>query len=260
MKKLENKIALITGAGSGIGKEIMMLFAKEGCKVIATDISESRISELEKETSSFEGNIKLFHGDVCEPKHIDDLITNSLNAFGTIDILINNAGIMDNFEAVDTVDESEWNKIFNVNVHAPFRLMKRTINLFLNKKSGNIINIASIGGLNGGRAGAAYTSSKFALIGLTKNTGYLFAKKGIRCNAIAPGAIETNISDSIDFTKLTDEIKDRIMPGLVLNPRNGKPIEIAKIALFLASEDSSFINGSVIVADKGWSAYKIYVT
>jgi NAD(P)-dependent dehydrogenase (short-subunit alcohol dehydrogenase family) len=255
MKRLENKTALITGAGSGIGKEIMLLFAREGCKVIATDISESRISELEKETSSFEGNIKLFHGDVCDPKHIEELVTNCLNSFGSVDILVNNAGIMDNFEAVDTVDEAEWNKVFNTNIHAPYRLIQRTIKHFINKKSGNIINIASIGGLYGGRAGAAYTTSKFALIGLTKNTGFLFAKKGIRCNAIAPGAIETNISDSIDYSKLTDEIKNRIMPGLVLNPRNGKPIEIAKIALFLASEDSSFINGSVITADDGWSAY-----
>ncbi len=255
MKRLENKIALVTGAGSGIGKEIMLLFAREGCKVIATDISESRITELEKETSSFEGNIKLFHGDVCDNKHIEELVTNCLNSFGTIDILINNAGIMDNFEAVDAVDEAEWNKVFNTNIHAPYRLMQRTIKHFINKKSGNIINIASIGGLYGGRAGAAYTASKFALIGLTKNTGFLFAKKGIRCNAIAPGAIETHISDSIDYSKLTDEIKNRIMPGLVLNPRNGKPIEIAKIALFLASEDSSFINGSVITADDGWSAY-----
>jgi NAD(P)-dependent dehydrogenase (short-subunit alcohol dehydrogenase family) len=255
MKRLENKIALITGAGSGIGKETMLLFAKEGCKIIATDISESRISEIQKETSSFEGNIKLFHGDVCDTKHIEELITNCLNSFGTIDILVNNAGIMDNFEGIDTVDEAIWNKVFSVNTHAPYRLIQRTMKLFLNKKSGNIINIASIGGLNGGRAGAAYTASKFALIGLTKNTGYLFAKKGIRCNAIAPGAIETNISDSINYSKLTDEIKDRIFPGLVLNPRNGKPIEIAKIALFLASEDSSFINGSVITADDGWSAY-----
>jgi NAD(P)-dependent dehydrogenase (short-subunit alcohol dehydrogenase family) len=133
--------------------------------------------------------------------------------------------------------------------------MQRSVKLFLNKKSGNIINIASVGGLNGGRAGAAYTASKFALIGLTKNTGYLFAKKGIRCNAIAPGAIETNISETIDFSKMTEDIKDRIMPGMVLNPRNGKPLEIAKIALFLASEESSFINGSVIVADEGWTAY-----
>jgi NAD(P)-dependent dehydrogenase (short-subunit alcohol dehydrogenase family) len=255
MKKLENKVAIITGAGSGIGKEITLLFAREGCKIIASDISETRINELSNETASYQGNVKLFRGDITNPSHIDELITNALNAFGTIDVLVNNAGIMDNFEGVDAVDEKEWSRVFEINLNAPYKLMQRCLKIFLPKKTGNIINIASIGGLNAGRAGAAYTSSKFALIGLTKNTGYLYAKKGIRCNAIAPGAIETHISESIDYSKLTDEIKDRIMPGMALNPRYGKPIEIAKIALFLTSEDSSLINGSVIVADDGWSAY-----
>jgi NAD(P)-dependent dehydrogenase (short-subunit alcohol dehydrogenase family) len=255
MKKLENKIAIITGAGSGIGKEITLLFAKEGAKIVATDINEKRLAELEKETSSYEGNIKLIKGDITKTNLIDEIIKVALKSFGTIDILVNNAGIMDNFQGIDEVDEKEWMKVMDVNINAPYRLMSHVMKIFLNKKSGNIINIASIGGLNGGRAGAAYTTSKFALIGLTKNTGFLFAKNGIRCNAIAPGAIETNISESIDYSKFKDEIKDRIMPGMVLNPRSGKPIEIAKIALFLATEESSLVNGSVIVADDGWSAY-----
>ena len=255
MKKLENKIIIITGAGSGIGKEIALLFAKEGAKIVVSDINEKRLSELEKETSSYPGNIKLIKGDITKTNHIDELIKVALESFGSIDILINNAGIMDNFQGVDEVDEKEWLKVIDINLNAPYKLMNRVLKVFLNKKSGNIINIASIGGLNGGRAGAAYTASKFGLIGLTKNTGYLYAKKGIRCNAIAPGAIETNISESIDYSKLKEEIKDRIMPGMVLNPRNGKPYEIAKIALFLATEESSLVNGSVIVADDGWSAY-----
>ncbi len=255
MKKLENKIAIITGAGSGIGKEITLLFAKEGAKIVATDVNEKRLTELEKETSSYQGNIKIIKGDITKTNIIEEIIKVALKSFGSIDILINNAGIMDNFQGIDEVDEKEWMKVMDININAPSKLMSHVMKVFLNQKSGNIINIASIGGLNGGRAGAAYTTSKFALIGLTKNTGYLYAKNGIRCNAIAPGAIETNIADSIDYSKFKDEIKDRIMPGMVLNPRNGKPIEIAKIALFLATEESSLVNGSVIVADDGWSAY-----
>lgn len=255
MKKLENKIAIVTGAASGIGKEITLLFAKEGCNVIASDIHDKRLNELEKDTAPYKGTVKILKGDLTKTNHVDDLIKTALKSFGTIDIIVNNAGIMDNFQGAEDVDEREWDKIIDINLNAPFKLMNRALKIFKNKKSGNIINIASIGGLNGGRAGAAYTASKFALVGLTKNTGYLYAKDGIRCNAIAPGAVETNISETIDYSKLKDDIKDRIMPGLVLNPRNGKPIEIAKIALFLASEDSSFINGSIITADDGWSAY-----
>ena len=255
MKKLENKIAIVTGAASGIGKEITLLFAEEVCKVIASDINEKRITELEKETSPFKGAVKIIKGDLTKTNHIEELVKTALKSFGTIDIIVNNAGIMDNFQGAEDVTEKEWLKIMDINLNAPFKLMNRALKVFKNKKSGNIINIASIGGTNGGRAGAAYTASKFALVGLTKNTGFLYAKEGIRCNAIAPGAVETNIAETIDYSKLKDEIKDRIMPGLILNPRNGKPIEIAKIALFLASEDSSFINGSVVTADDGWSAY-----
>jgi NAD(P)-dependent dehydrogenase (short-subunit alcohol dehydrogenase family) len=109
--------------------------------------------------------------------------------------------------------------------------------------------------LQGARAGVAYTASKHAIIGLTKNTGYIYARSGIRCNAIAPGAMDTNIGTAIDYTKLSTLVNERIMPGMSLNPRSSNPSEVANIALFLASDDASFINGAVIVADGGWSAY-----
>jgi NAD(P)-dependent dehydrogenase (short-subunit alcohol dehydrogenase family) len=125
------------------------------------------------------------------------------------------------------------------------------------KQAGVIINISSIGGLYGARAGAAYTASKHALIGLTKNTGYMYAKLGIRCNAIAPGAMDTNISNTVDFTHLPalQLVNERIMPGMALNPRNSNPMEVAQVALFLASDDASFVNGTTITADGGWTAY-----
>lgn len=142
-----------------------------------------------------------------------------------------------------------------VNVDGPFRAMRAVLPVMLEKGSGAIINIASVGGLQGARAGAAYTTSKHALIGLTKNTGFVYAKSGIRCNAIAPGAMETNIADTIDFTKISALANAQIMPGMVTNPRSSKPEEVAQVALFLASEDASFVNGAVIVADGGWTAH-----
>ena len=135
------------------------------------------------------------------------------------------------------------------------QLFSRAVKIFLAKGSGCIINIASIGGLQGARAGAAYTASKHALIGLTKNTGYLYAKTGIRCNAIAPGAINTNIGDTIDMSKITAFINDRIMSGMVLNAKTGEPSDIANAALFLATDDADFINGAVLTVDGGWTAY-----
>ena len=183
------------------------------------------------------------------------LIKYAVKEHGHIDILVNNAGVMDNFEAVADVSNSQWDRIMNVNLKGPFMLMRLLIPHFLHHKQGNIINISSIGGLQGARAGAAYTASKFALNGLTKNTGYLYADKGIRCNAVAPGAVETHIGDTIDYSKVSKEMNELLLAGMKLNPRIGKPKEIAEIVLFLASEESSMINGEVLVADAAWTAY-----
>lgn len=177
------------------------------------------------------------------------------NTYGTLDILVNNAGVMDNFQPVGEVDNATWERVMKINVDGPYKAMRNAIKIFMEKGSGNIINIASIGGIKGGVAGAAYTTSKHALIGLTKNTANMYAKSGIRCNAIAPGAVATSIGETIDMTKITPMVQDRVMTGMALNPRTGEPIEIANAVLFLASNDASFINGTVLVVDGGWSAY-----
>lgn len=255
MKKLENRVSIITGAGSGMGKAIALLFASEGSKVVATDINQERLDLLEKEIEEIGGIVHTVLANIAKEEDIENMINVATSSFGTLDILVNNAGIMDHFAPVGEVDNSMWEKVMAVNVDGPFKAMRSALKIFLAKGSGNIINIASLGGLNGARAGAAYTTSKHALIGLTKNTGYMYAKSGIRCNAIAPGAVNTNIGDTIDFSKITPLVNERIMPGMALNPRTGDPAEIAKVALFLASDDSSFVNGAVLVTDGGWSAY-----
>jgi len=162
---------------------------------------------------------------------------------------------MDNFAPAGETDNKTWERVMAVNVDGVFKAMRSALHIFEPKKSGVIINIASVGGLNGARAGAAYTASKHAVVGLTRNTGYMYAKMGIRCNAIAPGAIDTNIGETIDNSKITPLVNDRIMPGMALSPRTGEPSEIARIALFLASDDASFVNADVIVADGSWSAF-----
>lgn len=188
---------------------------------------------------------------------IDAMVQMAVDNFGTVDILVNNAGVMDDFSPVADVTDAIWERVMKINLEGPFKAMRSVLKIMVPKQAGVIINISSIGGLYGARAGAAYTASKHALIGLTKNTGYMYAKLGIRCNAIAPGAMDTNISETIDFQHLPalELVNERIMPGMALNPRNSDPIEVAQVALFLASDDASFVNGATITADGGWTAY-----
>mgnify|MGYP001274363674 FL=1 len=255
MKKLANKVALVTGAGAGMGKAIVQLFAAEGSKIIATDINAERLDELSVEVKKNGGEITTLVADMALETDIENMIQLAVQTYGTLDILVNNAGIMDHFQPVGELENSMWEKVMKVNLEGPFKAMRSAVKIFLKNGTGNIINICSIGGIKGGVAGAAYTTSKHALIGLTKNTGYMYSKSGIRCNAIAPGGVNTSIGDTIDMSKITPLVNDRIMSGMALNPRMGEASEIANAALFLASDDASFVNAQVLVVDGGWSAY-----
>ncbi len=253
--KLQNKTAIVTGAGAGLGKAITVLFAKAGCKVLAADIHPDRLEALKQSLKSEGFTIETCVVDVSKKSSVDAMIQQAITQFKTLDILINNAGVMDNFAPVAECDETTWNRVMNINLNGVYYAMQSAIPHMLANGKGSIVNVASIGGLFGARAGAAYTTSKHAVIGLTKNTGYMYAKLGIRCNAIAPGAMETQIAESMDMSKITALVNERIMPGMALNPRTSNPMEVANVALFLASDDASFVNASVVTADGGWSAY-----
>lgn len=253
MGKLENKVAIITGAGSGMGRAMAILFAKEGAKVVVSDIDKERAENVAAEIEADGGIAASVVANVAKESDIQNLIDSTLKHFDTLDILVNNAGIMDNFVPAGAVTDELWEKVFAVNVTGAMRAIRKALPIFTTKKSGVIINIASAGGLLGSRAGAAYTSSKHAVVGLTKNVGFQYAMLGVRCNAIAPGAVETNIGETI-FSPHEFGM-ERAMAGINLNPRVGKPEDIANVALFLASDESNFVNGTVITADAGWTAY-----
>lgn len=251
--KLQDKVAIVTGAGSGMGKAIALLFAKEGAKVAVSDINLDTANATVEEIKAGGGDAFAILTNVAKEDDIQNLVDTTVNTYGTLDILVNNAGIMDNFEPVGDIQDANWERIFAVNTTGVMRATRKVIPIFLAKQKGVIVNIASVGGLYGARAGATYTASKHAVVGLTKNTGFMYANNGIRCNAIAPGGVETNIGMSM--TGINEFGMGRTQPGLAANPRMGKPEEIAQLALFLASDDSSFVNGSVITADSGWTAY-----
>ena len=250
--RLDGKIVLLTGASSGMGKEIALLFAKEGAKVIAVARRMGKLEELSKQAADSSGELVALEGDVSKAEDIDHMVDFAMDRYGRIDILINNAGILDNFVPVGELTDELWEKVLNTNLTAPMKLARKVIPIMESQGKGNIINTSSIGGLHGARAGAAYTASKFGLTGLTKNIAYIYAEKGIRCNAICPGGVKTEIANNLQPSEFGME---RVMKGISNNPRSGSPKEIANIALFLASDESSFISGDTIVADAGWTAY-----
>lgn len=251
--KLQNKVAIVTGAASGMGKAIAVLYAQEGAKVVLADFDIDGANKVVAEIVQNGGTAMAVKTDVSLQSDIDNLFDTTLTNYSTVDILVNNAGIMDNFMPVEKVSDQLWDKILAVNTTGPMKLIRKCMPLFLEKKKGVIVNIASVGGIAGSRAGAAYTTSKYALVGLTKNIGFQYATSGIRCNAIAPGGVNTNIGKTINAPDKFG--MERATSGATNNPRMGESNEIATIALFLASDDSSLVNGTVITADAGWTAY-----
>ncbi|MBM6995261.1 SDR family oxidoreductase [Paenibacillus sp. DXFW5] len=251
--KLNGKVAVVTGAASGMGKAIAELFAAEGAQVVVSDLNLEHASKVVEGIESKGGVAIAIAANVASEEDVQRLIDSTVSRFGTVDILVNNAGIMDNFVPAADITDALWDKVFAVNTTGPMRTIRKTLPIFTEKKAGVIVNIASAGGLFGSRAGAAYTASKHAVVGLTKNVGFQYATLGIRCNAIAPGAVETNIGATL--TAVNPFGMERAQVGMGINPGLGKPEDIAKVALFLASDDSSFINGTTITADAGWTAY-----
>ena len=253
--KLKGIVAVVTGASSGMGREIAYVFAKEGAVVYAAARRLEKLEELAEKTKDFEGKIIPVSSNLINQEDAEKLIEYAYSDSGKLDILVNNAGIMDDFSGVGDVNDEMMNKVFDLNVFAPFYTSRKAVNIFLKEGKGVIVNIASIGGLYGARAGAVYTASKHALVGLTKNTGYMYAKKNIRCNAICPGAIETDIGSGEYMKHVNQDGMNTIMANIGGNPRSGSPSEIAEIAVFLASDESSLINGQCLAADAGWTAF-----
>lgn len=253
MSKLAGKVAVVTGAASGMGRQIAELYAKEGAKVVVADIQLEEAQKTVDEIKANNGEALAVVANVMKEEDVQAMIDKAVETYGTLDILVNNAGIMDNFVPAGEVTDELWDRVFAINTTGVMRTTRKAISIFEKQGNGVIVNIASAGGLFGSRAGAAYTASKHAVVGFTKNVGFQYANKNIRCNAIAPGAVNTNIGTTI---YAPDEFgQERAMIGMGTNPRVGEASEIAKVALFLGSDDSSFVNGTVITADAGWTAY-----
>lgn len=244
---LKGKTAIVTGASSGLGAAIALLFAEYGAKVIAVARRKNRLDDL----ASQNPNIIPVEADVTQANDLK----NVMQVASQPDILVNNAGVMDDMLPAGEVSDEMWNKVLDVNLKSVMNYTQAFLNACLDShKPGSIINIASVGGLFGARGGAAYVASKHGVVGLTKNTAYVYAPDGIRCNAICPGAVATEIN-ATGMKNPSERGFSRMKLGMGNIPRQGSPEEVANLALFLASDASSLLNGAIITADAGWSAY-----
>lgn len=248
--RLENKVVLVTGAASGIGRAITQRFVAEGAKVVATDLYQEGLTTLANELKTTGYEITTVAGDISDKSRAEAIVDTALQTYGRLDIVINNAGIMDEFTPLAELEDDLWERVMNVNLNGPMYVSRKALKAMLDQGGGSIVNVASVGGLVGGRAGAAYTSSKHAVIGLTRSIAYQYAQKGIRCNVICPGGVATNIQ----VRNPSPLGYERLQTTLGMAVRMAQPEELATVALFLASDEASFVNGEVLVADGGWTA------
>lgn len=250
--RFEGKTVIVTGASAGMGYRIALDFANEGATVIAVARRKERLEELAKEAENLTGKILPYAGDVTTKEMAEGMINYAVEQGGKLDILVNNAGIMDEFKPLTEMTDELWDKVMSVNLDGPVKAMRKALEVMLEQETGgNIVNIASIGGICGARAGAAYTASKHAMVGISKNTAFMYANNGIRCNVICPGGIETEIMST--QSDLSQFGLGRAMAGLDTSIPAGKTEDISSIVLLIASDEGKFINGSTIVVDGGVS-------
>jgi len=245
MKLLDGKTALVTGASKGIGRAIAREFASQGAQVAFTYLSSVEKGEtLVKELEKLGAKAKGYRSDASKLEAAEDLINQVVADFGALDILVNNAGITrDNL--LMRMSEEHWDEVIGTNLKSVFNTVKAATRTFMKQRSGSIINITSVVGLKGNAGQANYAASKAGIIGFTKSVALELGSRNIRCNAIAPGFIETEMTDQLD-EKTVQSWREAIPLK-----RGGKPDDVAHCAVFLASNQSDYISGQVIQVDGG---------
>jgi meso-butanediol dehydrogenase/(S,S)-butanediol dehydrogenase/diacetyl reductase len=251
--KLQGKVALVTGGGAGIGAAITKRFIEEGAKVCITGRRKDVLDKMAQ--SSPEGSVATCPGDVSKDKDVARMVETAVKFGGTLDVLVNNAGISIQGPVAD-LDRANWHQVMGVNLHGPFMLMQESIPHMIKAGGGSIINIASLGGLRCLPGFPAYCTSKAGLIMLTKQAALDYGAHNIRCNAVCPGGVKTEMTEQEfgQFGKMLgmepDAYLDLIAEEMPLK-RFGEPKEIGGVCTFLASDDSSFMTGAALVVDAG---------
>lgn len=244
--RFAGKTVIVTGAASGIGQATALRIAKEGGKVIAADISKERLDALVEDNTGLD--LVPVAGDISTEETVAAIIA---AAGGRVDALANVAGIMDNFAPIHEVDDELWDRVFRINVTALMRLTRAVVPLMLEKGAGSVVNVSSEAGIRGSAAGAAYTASKHAVVGLTKNSAVIYGPKGLRFNAVAPGPTITGIVANFG-SRMAAERLGPLMQANVPTPATAA--QLAASITFLLSDDGTNVNGAILASDGGWSA------
>lgn len=242
------KVVFVTGANSGIGAAQVALFLEKGAYVYGFDLEDTQMKQMK---SLFPKQFAYSVGDVSNKFHVKQSVKHALETFHTIHILLNTAGVLDDYAKTLDTDEELWDRIMNTNVKGTYFVTNEVLPIMLEQKKGAIINMASIAGLVAGGGGAAYTASKHAIVGYTKQVDQDYCREGIRVNAIAPGAIHTpmNAADFEGDGEMAKWVAEQTPAG-----RWAKPEEVASLTSYLASDDADYIHGTVIPIDGGWIA------
>jgi NAD(P)-dependent dehydrogenase (short-subunit alcohol dehydrogenase family) len=250
--RLRGKVALITGAGMGMGRECALLFAEEGARVVVCDIDEKAARDTVSAVEGQGGQALAVAGDVAIESDVERMVAEGVKRFGALHVLHNNAGVLwkDRDRSVLETDEKWWDRVMAINLKSVFWVTKHGIPHLQRAGGGSVILMGSVSALAGfTRAQDAYTAAKGALISLGKSLAIQFAKDNVRCNVIHPGIVDT----PLQAPYLTPEIRKEFETGIPLG-RIAKPREIANVALFLASDESSFMTGAELVVDGGFTA------
>jgi len=250
--RFDNQVALVTGAASGIGRALIQIFVAEGAAVVAVDIVEEALHQVVTELKAQGGKISGCVANVAADADVERMIGTASSTYGRLNILCNNAGIMDLMTPAADVPLALWDRVLAVNLTGPFLACRRAIPLMIEHGGGRIVNTGSEAGLRGGTAGTPYTVSKHGIIGLTRNIAFHYGEQGIRCNTVCPGGVETAIGVG---SGVPHEAGLKRVMAVAQGARGiARPQQIASVIAFLASDEASNINGAILPVDNGWFA------
>ena len=247
-----DRVGVVTGAAGGVGRVLSSMLAAQHIEVVLIDKEEKAVADLAAEIARRGGSAVPMTADLRDRVAIEDVFDKIVRRFGRVDVLFNNAGVLDDLASVADMAPAMWDTVIAINLTAPFTTCRMAIPLMLDVGAGSIVNISSVAGQRGGRAGPAYTASKFGLIGLTKNIAATYGHLGIRCNAICPGSVRTNIGAGIDLNENGLRLRNR---DVAMKPRQAEPEEIAAVGEFLVSAAASYVNGAELTVDGGYLAF-----